>query len=324
LEPLFISGMPPISFTVSVLLSSSDLRFIFSGDIKQKGGRNPGLDGITKKIHSHNFHRDLAMNKIFFFVFVTFEICVSQQFSRAIEDNSYFIEEAYNQEPGVIQHISNLYYPTKAKDLLFSYTEEWPVVSQLHQLSVTLPYYSLNMGSNGIGDILLNYRYQFWNEEHWAWIAPRFSVILPTGNKSKGMGSDAVGFQVNIPVSKRLTNEFIIHGNAGATLFPSVKETVLSGEVNKTLSSYFAGVSGIYLFQDNFNLMLEVLHSYNSSIDGAGMVTYKGETIVNPGVRWAINTGDLQIVPGVAFPIKVTSSATDLGYFGYLSFEHPL
>jgi len=32
---------------------------------------------------------------------------VLAQFTRAIEDNSFFIEEAYNQEAGVVQHIPN-------------------------------------------------------------------------------------------------------------------------------------------------------------------------------------------------------------------------
>ena len=31
----------------------------------------------------------------------------AQEFTKAIEDNSYFIEEAYNQEDHVVQHISN-------------------------------------------------------------------------------------------------------------------------------------------------------------------------------------------------------------------------
>jgi len=34
--------------------------------------------------------------------------CVFAQESEPIEDNSFLIEEAYNQEAGVVQHISNL------------------------------------------------------------------------------------------------------------------------------------------------------------------------------------------------------------------------
>src|SRR4029434_1297317 len=32
----------------------------------------------------------------------------SEPLAKGIQDNSFFIEEAYNQEPGVVQHIFNL------------------------------------------------------------------------------------------------------------------------------------------------------------------------------------------------------------------------
>ena len=57
---------------------------------------------------------------------------------KRIEDNSFLIEEAYNQEPGVIQHISGFQY-MKDKTWLCTFTDEWPVSGQEHQLSVTIP-----------------------------------------------------------------------------------------------------------------------------------------------------------------------------------------
>ena len=33
---------------------------------------------------------------------------VAEPLAKGIQDNSFFIEEAYNQEPGVVQHIFNL------------------------------------------------------------------------------------------------------------------------------------------------------------------------------------------------------------------------
>jgi hypothetical protein len=58
-------------------------------------------------------------------------------------DNSFLIEEAYNQDPGVVQHIFNGLYSfnrftgagEKRVDLLF--TQGWPVYGQTHQLSLT-------------------------------------------------------------------------------------------------------------------------------------------------------------------------------------------
>src|SRR5947207_12032333 len=63
-----------------------------------------------------------------------------------IMDNSFLIEEAYNQEAGVVQHIFNGLYSfnrftgvgEKRADL--SFTQEWPVYGQTHQFSYTIPY----------------------------------------------------------------------------------------------------------------------------------------------------------------------------------------
>ena len=56
----------------------------------------------------------------------------------AIQDNSFLIEEAYNQEDGVIQHISTFERLTNSRDWVYSQTDEWPVRTYKHQVSVTL------------------------------------------------------------------------------------------------------------------------------------------------------------------------------------------
>jgi hypothetical protein len=93
--------------------------------------------------------------------------------------------------------------------------------------------------------------------------------------------------------------------------------------VRRTLQSYSVGTSGIYLLSQNINLMLEVLYNYSSSITESGTVEFSSGTIVSPGVRYAINIGKLQIVPGLAIPITFTSTTRDINVFVYLSFEHP-
>jgi hypothetical protein len=56
-----------------------------------------------------------------------------------IQDNSFLIEEAYNQEPGVIQHINTLTQLWMCKDWVYSFTEEWPVPGHSKsQLSYTM------------------------------------------------------------------------------------------------------------------------------------------------------------------------------------------
>jgi hypothetical protein len=248
----------------------------------------------------------------------------SQQFSSAIEDNSYFIEEAYNQEFRVVQHISTGYYQTNTKSFMYSFTQEWPAGGQNHQLSYTIPYQSMNAGARGLGDILINYRYQMWDENNWAWIAPRISLVLPTGNTSKSLGNGVLGIQGCVPLSKRWSNELISHFNVGATVLPNVEGTTDTGTaVHQTLPSYFAGTSGIWLLSENFNLMCEALLTVSASMNGTGTTVYSHQAIISPGFRFAINIGSLQMVPGLAFPVVFESGTSTMNVYAYLSFEHP-
>lgn len=44
-----------------------------------------------------------------------------------IQDNSFLVEEAYNQNFGVVQHISSFTRFWNSKDWNYSFTQEWPV-----------------------------------------------------------------------------------------------------------------------------------------------------------------------------------------------------
>ena len=69
-------------------------------------------------------------------------LIASEPLAKGIQDNSFFIEEAYNQEPGVVQHIFNLPidFTNGSREVAPSFTQEWPVFSQTHQFSYTIPY----------------------------------------------------------------------------------------------------------------------------------------------------------------------------------------
>jgi hypothetical protein len=69
-------------------------------------------------------------------------LVASQPLAKGIRDNSFFIEEAYNQEPGVVQHILNvpIDFTHGSREIAPSFTQEWPVFSQTHQFSYTIPY----------------------------------------------------------------------------------------------------------------------------------------------------------------------------------------
>jgi hypothetical protein len=245
-------------------------------------------------------------------------------YDQAIEDNSYFIEEAYNQEDRVVQHISNGYLanPEGSRSFIYSFTQEWPFTSQAHQVSATVSYAAPPAGvQNGLGDIALNYRYQLFTKANWAAFSPRLSLLIPTGGEVRGVG--VWGVQVNLPASKRLSNEFVMHLNTGMTILPGVKSEVGPSTVHRNLLWYNAGVSLIWLAQPNFNVMLESVGNFTSEIGTDGDVRRMEEMIVSPGFRFAVDIGQLQVVPGLAFPVSLSAAGTSVGTFFYLSFEHP-
>jgi hypothetical protein len=248
-----------------------------------------------------------------------------KRLAEGIQDNSFLVEEAYNQEEGVVQHLMNVVYgvtPLPGPDdrqLAFVFTQEWPVFSQRHQLSYTLPYSFMESGgqkSDGIQDIALNYRYQALMETdtHPAF-APRFTLILPTGDASEGFGNGRVGYQVNLPLSKIVGDRWTLHANAGATFFPDVE--------GHNLFSPNLGASAIYAVTATFNLMLESVAFWNEEVNERGGTNRPVSAVISPGFRYAINhSNDAQTVIGLAVPIGLSSAAPDYGVFVYLSYEH--
>ena len=249
-----------------------------------------------------------------------------------IEDNSYLIEEAYNQEPGVVQHIFNAQYTQSGRThgWQFNFTQEWPVFSQDHQFSYTIPsYHFIDEGSrvSGLGDLLLNYRYQlFYEGDVKPAVAPRFSLILPTGNRKKGTGNNVVGYQLNLPVSKKVSDQIALHFNLGATFLPHVKPVDDDGNsAKKSLTSVNVGGSAIYALYPRFHLMLEWLGNSEQSFDNAGKRQRSFLSTLSPGFRTAVvNNDNLQIVTGAAMPVGLNRNSNNLGAFLYLSIEHKL
>jgi len=248
------------------------------------------------------------------------------KFSEAIEDNSFFIEEAYNQERRVVQHIFGVYhYGRPRRDTFFSFTQEWPFLGPRHQLSYTIPYSWQNAGTvHGVNDILVNYRYQLFEEDQWAAVAPRISLVLPTGRVADGLGNGVAGVQIALPASKRLSDDWVVHANLVWTFLPQAKGMTPGGQaVRGDLSSYLWGGSLIFLASPYYNFLVESLVMSNAEFDDAGRTVHKIVTLLSPGFRYAVNFGHLQVVPGLALPITFSKDATRLGVFVYLSFEHP-
>ena len=167
---------------------------------------------------------------------IVFALCVLGLASAAgaqtkweILDNSFLIEESFNQEARVFQ---NIFTWTRGGHGQWdaSFTQEWPAPNMSHQLSYTV----------SPDDVFFNYRYQLFTEAgRRPAVSPRFSVIAPSG-----------GIQVNLPASKQF-GDFYVHANAGWTWIPGDDTTP------------HVGGSGIWRVTPMFNVMLEAFAELN-------------------------------------------------------------
>jgi hypothetical protein len=252
-------------------------------------------------------------------------ISSAQKDAPSIQDNSFLVEEAYNQERGIVQHINTYTYFADSRDWFYTFTQEWPVPhDERQQLSYTLIVVRPGNPAQGagFGDTLLNYRYQIvGNGDSPVAFAPRLSVIFPTGDSRLGRGFGGTGVQTNLPLSVVVNRKLVTHWNAGATFIPNTQDAVGN---HASTSAYNLGQSFIWLAHPRVNFMLETVFVSAQEVVAKNKTNWANALLLSPGVRWAYNfKNGLQIVPGVAMPLGVGPSAGEKGFLLYLSFEHP-
>jgi hypothetical protein len=223
-----------------------------------------------------------------------------------ITDNSFLVEEAFNQEPGIFQNIFNI----RADDdvWLATFTQEWPLFTQTHQLSYTLSFGSL-VDRAGFGDTAVHYRFQWFTETaDRPAVSPRVSLLLPTGSEEKFLSTGSYGWEVNLPVSKQV-GDFYVHGNAGFSHFPQVD----------TVIPRIAG-SAIWRARPMLNLMLEAVGEFPPGEFGDRNKVFT----LSPGLRGGWNHGeDAQTILGIAMPITMSGGEESFSVLAYASYELP-
>ncbi len=234
-----------------------------------------------------------------------------------IMDNSFLVEEAFNQEAGIFQNILTMTNARSGWEIGF--TQEWPVHSMRHQASFTLPFAGAG-GQQRVGDLQLNYRYQLLTEAPGRpAFSPRLSVILPNGDRG------AVGWQINLPLSKQV-GDFYLHANGGATWFPHVEGLPApsgGGSVELALLTPHVSGSVIYRVRPMFNLLVEGVFESVESLVSTRDTGREGTVTLSPGARGGWNFGEHQMILGVAVPLTWTGGTTETAVFGYLSYELP-
>ena len=244
----------------------------------------------------------------------------SARLAPKIQDNSFLVEEAYNQEAGVVQHIATFQIRRGSSDFDLGFAQEWPLGSMAHQLSYDIPFARIGSAS-GIGDIGINYRYQLKGDGSAPLaIAPRITLLLPTGDWKRSRGNGGVGGEIAIAGSFVLSRLLTTHTNAGFAVIPSAKNAL--GE-EAGISEWAFAQSLILTSSSIIQPMLEAVYSRGTEVTGNDKTSSIESFFLAPGARTAFNfDSGLQIVPGFAVPLGIGPSSGERSVFFYLSFEH--
>lgn len=250
--------------------------------------------------------------------FILVSLLLSTSVRAVIEDNSFLLEEAFNQEYGVYQFIQKTVVQNGT--YYYSFENEIPLTDKVHQFSYNLPVLAQGSLARSVGDVGLNYRYQSINRDGLL-MADRLSLVIPTGDVDKDNGNGVFGFQYMHSISIKLAEKWMNHWNLGFSMLPNAKSSTTHKRMN--MNNVTAGTSFIYLASDDFNLMLEGMLTTDQGFDDQGIKESQSVFTLNPGVRFAIDDSwkGAQIVPGMSFPMEMSNNKTNFGVLFYLSFE---
>jgi hypothetical protein len=279
---------------------------------------------MTSPQHYFHLHRLASGAAAFLLIAATAETAWAQDAAATVDhrrpfeitDNSFLVEEAFNQDAGIFQNIVN-FNRTRGGEWVATFTQEWPLFSHTHQISYTVPFTSTDLGS-GFGDAYIHYRLQVLDGDNGRpAFSPRVSLILPSGSVSKATGQGSAGWEVNLPFSQQIGDLFV-HWNAGFTQVPTA---IGDDDLEHDLFTPRVAASGIWRARPMLNLMLETVVEWTDVPTGPSSSRHVSRTTVVPGVRTGVNAGEAQTVFGLGMPISFVDGARDVGVFFYFSYE---
>lgn len=254
-------------------------------------------------------------------ILFSFVFCVP--FAKAyIADNSFLVEEAYNQESGVYQFVQQ--YQTTAANRIYDYsfTGELPITHLKHQFSFEVPYSRSGIGGKtGLGDVILSYRWQPYNHNG-KMEAHRFGLILPTGGVEEEHGNGVTGVDYVFASTSPLGENFQFHWNLGGSYIPEAKLAGKQERENLMALSFASGL--VYHWHERLDLLVEFLTIASDSFNylrKSEDFTY--DFILNQGVRSAtlLDWKNAEIVGGLSFPVRYAEDHLSSAVLVYLSVE---
>lgn len=232
-----------------------------------------------------------------------------------LQQNSFLLEEAYNQDIDIYQHFNIMRLDPIAETWNNSFTVEIPLQSLTHQLSILAPASKVNLlhdSEAGLGDVQLGYKYQWIDEDPLA-AAPHVRLILPTGDSEKNLGHNALGARATLPVSYNPNDQWSFHANLGAGLTPNAKNY---NDDKADLVSIQYGSSAVYSPKPNLNLMIELAGANEQDVTGSNKTEWNDSFYISPGAAFSFETtSGMQIVPGLAIPMDVASSSYEILFY---------
>lgn len=238
-----------------------------------------------------------------------------------IEDNSFLLEEAFNQKEGEFQFIQK-YQTDRSGAIDYNLELEAPITNETHQFSFDISRSRPeDISESSFSDLALNYRWQAFNQNG-ILLAEKIGIVLPTGSVGKNTGQGAVGWNLLQAATISFSDVLMNHWNMGLTVFPEAE----SPGDDKTIMGLNAGTSFVYLYRDDLNFLLEAVFETGESFGLDGEVSNEKSFYLNPGLRFARNFDfkQTQVVPGLSFPLEYTDSQVRPGILLYLSVESTL
>jgi hypothetical protein len=247
-----------------------------------------------------------------------------------IEDNSMLIDEAFNQSHRSLQHITNLSFNKEIAT--YNYSVEVPLKNEKHQLSFSFNYGSIKKQNiatqeTGLGDALISYRPLLFGKNSQALVVPRISLVIPSGNAFKGLGAGGWGSEFALAISKRIIPSVVTHYNIGYRWIWQADYYAFSNDgrpvkSERDCTTKTFGMSAVWLLRPQINLLVEYVINATRNYQTTTWVN-STNSIINPGIRCAITSGKMQIVPGFGLPLNFTGNRfSGAGAIFYISIEH--
>jgi hypothetical protein len=221
-----------------------------------------------------------------------------------IEVNGFFVEEAYNQEAGILQQIAT-FTAVRHGGWSADLSQEWPLFSERHQLDLALRV-GQDAGLTGAG---AEYRYLLTGGEDAVFsLSPGIEAAW---SREEGEWE----LEAVLPASVQLTETLVANTNVGVSF--AVED--FGGKPGLTV-----GEGLIWRAHPRLNLLVEAVWSRGEPLLGEEQAGEDRSFVVSPGLQYAFSLGDdVQLVPGIAFPVGVGPSDGQRAVMLYLSLEHP-